>query len=107
MKTRISRQIDFTKMDAHVLSKTIDLLTDMSSIMLEDISEGDDYNYCRQIDMIDTDTGEVVAIRSEIEDCAMLLANLWTYVEEHIGNTANVECHDVGEFPCEPFDNYM
>ena len=107
MKTRISRQINFSKMDAHILDKAIDLLTDINNIMLEDACEGDDYRSCRQIEMIDADTAEVIAIRSEIEDCAMMLANLWQYVEEHVGNTANVECNDIGEFPCEPFDNYM
>ena len=67
--------------------------------MLEDATDGDDYRSCRQIEMIDTETAEVIAIRSEIEDVAMMLSNLYIYVAENVNRNKSVKCNDIGEYP--------
>ena len=78
MLTNINRTITFNEFDLHYLDKVIDMLTDIDNIMLEDATDGDDYRSCRQIEMIDNETAEVIAIRSEIEDVGMMLSNLYT-----------------------------
>lgn len=97
MKTKISRQIQFNKLDRIHVDKTIDLLVDICNVMLDAVDVGDEYNAITNIDMIDADTGEVIAIRSEFEDCAMMLANLWRYIEENVDKNINVECHEIGK----------
>lgn len=99
MKTKISRQIQFNKFDRIHVDKTIDLLVDMCNVMLDAVDVGDEYsvNEITNIDMVDTDTGEVIAIRSELEDCAMMLANLWRYMENNINKDINIECHETGK----------
>ena len=97
MKTKISRQIQFNKLDKIHVDKTIDLLVDMCNVMLDAVDVGDEYNAITNIDMVDADTGEVIAIRSEFEDCAMMLANLWRYIEENVDKNINVECHEIGK----------
>lgn len=99
MVSAINRTIKFSSFDKIHLDKVIDLLTDINTIMLEDATDGDDYRSCRQIEMMDINTGEIVAIRSEIEDIAMALSNLYTYMAEHVNVEAHVECKDVGEYP--------
>lgn len=102
MKTRISRQIQFNKLDAIHLDKVIDLLTDIDTIMLEDAVENDEVYACTEVDMINADTGEVITTRSEIEDVAMMLSNLYLYIAEGVDKTMAVECHKNGTFS---FDN--
>lgn len=102
MKTRISRQIQFNKLDAIHLDKVIDLLTDIDTIMLEDAVENDEVYACTEVDMINADTGEVIATRSEIEDVAMMLSNLYLYIAEGVDKTMAVECRKNGTFS---FDN--
>ena len=97
MKTKISRQIQFNKLDRIHIDKTIDLLVDICNVMLDAVDVGDEYNAITNIDMVDVDTGEVIAIRSEFEDCAMMLANLWRYIEENVDKNINVECHEIGK----------
>ena len=102
MKTKISRQIQFNKLDAIHLDKVIELLTDIDTIMLEDAVESDEIYACTQVEMVDSDTAEIVAIRSEIEDVAMMLSNLYLYIAEGVDKTMAVECHKNGTFS---FDN--
>lgn len=97
MKTRIARQIQFNKLDRIHIDKTIDLLVDMCNVMLDAVDVDDEFDSITNIDMIDTDTGEVIAIRSELEDCAMMLANLWNYMENNINKDINIECHETGK----------
>ena len=97
MKTRIARQIQFNKLDRIHIDKTIDLLVDMCNIMLDAVDVGDEVDSITNIDMIDADSGEVIAIRSELEDCAMMLANLWHYMENNINKNINIECHETGK----------
>ena len=97
MKTRIARQIQFNKLDRIHIDKTIDLLVDMCNVMLDVVDVGDEFDSITNIDMIDADTGEVIAIRSELEDCAMMLANLWHYMENNINKDINIECHETGK----------
>lgn len=97
MKTRTSRQIKFDKMDRVHVDKTVDLLVDICNVMLDAVDVGDEYNTITDINMVDADTGEIIAIRSEFENCAMMLANLWTYIEENINENINVECHEIGK----------
>ena len=97
MKAKISRQIQFDKFDRIHIDKTIDLLVDMCNVMLDAVDVGDEYDAITNIEMVDTNSGEVIAIRSEFEDCAMMLANLWRYIEENMNRNINVECHDIGK----------
>lgn len=99
MLSNINRTITFNEFDLHYLDNVIDMLTDINDIMLEDATNGDDYRSCRQIDMVDCETGEVIAIRSEIEDVAMMLSNLYVYVAENVNRNKSVKCNDVGEYP--------
>ena len=99
MITNINRTITFNEFDLHYLNHVIDMLTDIDNIMLEDATDGDDYRSCRQIDMIDAETAEVIAIRSEIEDVAMMLSNLCIYIAENVNRNKSVICKDVGEYP--------
>lgn len=105
MKTKISRQIQFNKFDAIHLDKVIELLTDIDTIMLEDAVESDEIYACTQVEMVDSDTAEIVAIRSEIENVAMMLSNLYVYVSESVGKTVSVECNNVGKFSWDGFDS--
>lgn len=97
MKTRTSRQIQFNKLDKVHVDKTVDLLVDICNVMLDAVDVGDEYDAITNIDMVDADTGEVIAIRSEFENCAMMLANLWRYIDENINENINVECHEIGK----------
>ena len=97
MKTKIARQIRFNKMDRIHIDKTIDMLVDMCNVMLDAVDVGDEFDSITNIDMIDANSGEVIAIRSELEDCAMMLADLWRYMEDNIDKDINVECHDSGK----------
>lgn len=99
MISQLDRTIKFNEFDRMHLDKVIDLLTDINTIMLEDATNGDDYNSCRQIHIKDKKTGEIIAIRSEIEDIAMALSNLYMYVSEHVNVETHVECKDVGKYP--------
>lgn len=99
MITNINRTITFNEFDLHYLDNVIDILTDINNIMLEDATDGDDYRSCRQIEMIDNETDEIIAIRSEIEDVAMMLSNLYVYVAENVNRNKSVRCEDVGEYP--------
>lgn len=97
MKTKIARQIRFNKMDRIHIDKTIDMLVDMCNVMLDAVDVGDEFDSITNIDMIDANSGEVIAIRSELEDCAMMLADLWRYMEDNIDKDINVECHESGK----------
>ena len=97
MKAKISRQIQFDKFDRIHIDKTIDLLVDMCNVMLDAVDVGDEYDAITNIEMVDTNSGGVIAIRSEFEDCATMLANLWRYIEENMNRNINVECHDIGK----------
>ena len=97
MKTRTSRQIQFNKLDKVHVDKTVDLLVDICNVMLDAVDVGEEYDTITDINMVDADTGEIIAIRSEFENCAMMLANLWTYIEENINENINVECHEIGK----------
>ena len=97
MKTKIARQIRFNKMDRIHIDKTIDMLVDMCNVMLDAVDVGDEFDSITNIDMIDANSGEVIAIRSELEDCAMMLADLWRYMEDSIDKDINVECHENGK----------
>ena len=97
MKTKIARQIRFNKMDRIHIDKTIDMLVDMCNVMLDAVDVGDEFDSITNIDMIDANSGEVIAIRSELEDYAMMLADLWRYMEDNIDKDINVECHESGK----------
>lgn len=97
MKTKIARQIRFNKMDRIHIDKTIDMLVDMCNVMLDAVDVGDEFDSITNIDMIDANSGEVIAIRSELEDCVMMLADLWRYMEDNIDKDINVECHESGK----------
>lgn len=97
MKTKIARQIRFNKMDRIHIDKTIDMLVDMCNVMLDAVDVGDEFDSITNIDMIDANSGEVIAIRSELEDCAMMLADLWRYMKDNIDKDINVECHESGK----------
>lgn len=97
MKTKIARQIRFNKMDRIHIDKTIDMLVDMCNVMFDAVDVGDEFDSITNIDMIDANSGEVIAIRSELEDCAMMLANLWRYMENNIDKDINVECYESGK----------
>lgn len=97
MKTKIARQIRFNKMDRIHIDKTIDMLVDMCNVMLDAVDVGDEFDSITNIDMIDANSGEVIAIRSELEDCAMMLADLWRYMEDNIDKDINIECHESGK----------
>lgn len=97
MKTKIARQIRFNKMDRIHIDKTIDMLVDICNVMLDAVDVGDEFDSITNIDMIDANSGEVIAIRSELEDCAMMLADLWRYMEDNIDKDINVECHESGK----------
>ena len=97
MKTRTSKQIQFDKFDRVHVDKTVDLLVDICNVMLDAVDVGEEHNTITNIDMVDTDTGEVIAIRSEFENCAMMLANLWRYIDENINKNIDVECHEIGK----------
>ena len=97
MKTKIARQIRFNKMDRIHIDKTIDMLVDICNVMLDAVDVGDEFDSITNIDMIDANSGEVIAIRSELEDCAMMLADLWRYMENNIDKDINVECHESGK----------
>ena len=97
MKTKIARQIRFNKMDRIHIDKTIDMLVDMCNVMLDTVDVGDEFDSITNIDMIDANSGEVIAIRSELEDCAMMLADLWRYMKDNIDKDINVECHESGK----------
>jgi len=97
MKTKIARQIQFNKFDRIHIDKTIDLLVDMCNIMLDAVDVGDEFDSITNIDMCDADTGEVIAMRSELENCAMTLANLWNYIKDNINEDINIECHEAGK----------
>lgn len=97
MKTKIARQIRFNKMDRIHIDKTIDILVDICNVMFDAVDVGDEFDSITNIDMIDANSGEVIAIRSELEDCAMMLADLWRYMEDNIDKDINVECHESGK----------
>lgn len=97
MKTKIARQIRFNKMDRIHIDKTIDMLVDICNVMLDAVDVGDEFDSITNIDMIDANSGEVIAIRSELEDCAMMLADLWRYMEDNIDKDINIECHENGK----------
>lgn len=97
MKTKIARQIRFNKMDRIHIDKTIDMLVDICNVMLDAVDVGDEFDSITNIDMIDANSGEVIAIRSKLEDCAMMLADLWRYMEDNIDKDINVECHESGK----------
>lgn len=97
MKTKIARQIRFNKMDRIHIDKTIDMLVDICNVMLDAVDVGDEFDSITNIDMIDANSGEVIAIRSELEDCAMMLADLWRHMEDNIDKDINVECHESGK----------
>lgn len=97
MKTKIVRQIRFNKMDRIHIYKTIDMLIDICNVMLDAVDVGDKFDSITNIDMIDANSREVIAIRSELDDCAMMLADLWRYMEDNINKDINVECHESGK----------
>ena len=97
MKTRTSKQIQFDKFDRVHVDKTVDLLVDICNVMLDAVDVGEEHNTITNIDMVDANTGEVIAIRSEFENCAMMLANLWRYIDENINKNIDVECHEIGK----------
>lgn len=104
MQTKVSRHIKFNKMDRIHLDKTIDMLVDMCNIMIEDIDVGDEFNAMTNIDIIDANSGEVIATRSELENIAMALGNLWMYIEENVDKDIEIECHEVGKIPFDADD---